>query len=263
MSARYRTLELERRGPAGWLWLARPEARNALDATMLAELARALGVLARDESVRVLVLGGRGSAFCAGGDLERMAREGRASAARNRAQAQQAARLFRALDTFPKPTLARIHGPAVAGGLGLACCCDVLVASDEASFALPEVRLGLLPAIVSPYLVRALGAHALRRYLLSGERFSAQEALRLGMLHEKVPPEQLDVTVERIVQALVAGAPGALAEGKRLMARLQKPAREGALLAHCAEILARRRASDEAREGLAAALEKRKPRWAP
>ena len=256
------TLALERRGPVAHLWLDRPEQRNAMNDAMIAALARALATLAKDASVRVVVLGGRGPAFCSGGDLGRMEKAGRAAAATNRAQALTSAKLFHALYTLPKPTIARVHGAAFAGGLGLVCCCDVVVASEEASFCLPETRIGLVPAMISPYVVRAIGSNAARRYALSGERFSASLAKELGMIHELVPAAELDAVVERIAQAFLACAPGALAEMKQLLRRVSGVPVTPKLSAHTAGVIAKRRASAEAREGFAAFREKRKPRWA-
>ncbi len=258
---KFETLELEIQAPVARLWLNRPEQRNAMNGVMAAELPKALDALQKDPAVRVLVLGGRGPAFCSGADLGRMEAAGRSSAAENRAQAMKSARFFRQLHEFPKPAIARVHGPAFAGGMGLVCACDVVVASEEASFCLPETRIGLVPAMISPYVVRAMGANAARRYALSGERFSAQEAKDLGMIHELVPAAELDAAVEAIAQAFAACAPGALAEMKKLLRTVSGAPITPKLIAHTARVIARRRASDEAREGIASFLEKRKPSW--
>ena len=258
MKPEFETLQLERCGAVAQVWLNRPEARNAINDVMSAELPELLKALGRDAAVRVVVLGGRGSAFCSGADLGRMEKAARATGTRNRAQALKSAKLFRALYTFPKPTIARIHGAAFAGGLGLVCACDVVVASDAAVFCLPETRIGLVPAMISPYVVRAMGANAARRYVLSGERFSAQEASRLGMVHELVPAAVLDATVERIAQALVECGPNALAEAKKLLRQVIGAPITPQLISYTAGVLARCRASAEARERIAAFLDKSK-----
>lgn len=254
-------VELEKRGRVGHVWLNRPEARNAMNDEMMAALPKIFRSLAEDDSVRVVVLGGRGSAFCSGADLGRMDQAGRAKAASNRAQALRSAKFFHELYVFPKPTIARIHGPAFAGGMGLVCACDVVVASVEAAFCLPETRIGLVPAMISPYVTRAMGANAARRYLVSGERFGAEEAHRLGMVHELVAAAELDASVERVAQAFADCAPGALAEAKKLLRKVIGAPLTSQLVSHTAAVLAARRASDEAREGLAAFREKRKPAW--
>jgi methylglutaconyl-CoA hydratase len=254
-------LELERRGAVAHVWLNRPDARNAMNDDMTKELPRVFKSLEKDASVRVVVLGGRGSAFCAGADLGRMDKAGRATGTKNRAQALRSAKFFHDLYVFPKPTIARIHGPAFAGGMGLVCACDVVVASEEAVFCLPETRIGLVPAMISPYVTRAMGANAARRYLLSGERFSAQAAKEIGMVHKLAPAAELDAAVERVAQAFAACAPNALAEAKKLLRHVIGAPITPQLISHTAGVIARARASDEAREGIAAFREKRKARW--
>ncbi|MGH8705757.1 MAG: enoyl-CoA hydratase/isomerase family protein [Burkholderiales bacterium] len=258
----FQTLELERRGPVAYVWLNRPEQRNAMNDVMTAELPKLVKLLQRDAAVRVLVLGGRGSAFCAGADLGKMAQAGRATGAKNRAHAMKSAQLFNAIYVHPKPVIARIHGPAFAGGMGLACACDVMVASEEAVFCLPETRIGLVPAMISPYLARAMGANAARRYLLTGERFSAQVGKALGMVHELVPAAELDAAVERLAQAFVACGPNALAEAKKLLRQVIGAPITPQLMTRTAGVIAKCRATAEAREGIASFREKRKPSWA-
>jgi methylglutaconyl-CoA hydratase len=257
----FQALELERHGGIAHVWLNRPDARNAMDDHMTRELPQLFKLLEKDASVRVVVLGGRGSAFCAGADLGRMDKAGRSSLAKNRAQALRSAKFYNDLYVFPKPTIARIHGPAFAGGMGLVCACDVVVASEEAVFCLPETRIGLVPAMISPYVTRAMGANAARRYLLSGERFSSQAAKAMGMVHELVPPADLDATVGRIAQAFVDCAPNALAEAKKLLRHVIGAPITPQLISHTAGVIARARASDEAREGIASFREKRKAKW--
>ena len=257
----FQALELERNGGVARVWLNRPDARNAMDDNMTRELPHLFKLLEKDSSVRVVVLGGRGSAFCAGADLGRMDKAGRGSLAKNRSGAQRSAKFYNDLYLFPKPTIARIHGPAFAGGLGLVCACDVVVASEEAVFCLPETRIGLVPAMISPYVTRAMGANAARRYLLSGERFSAQAAKGMGMVHELVPAAELDASVERIAQAFVACAPNALAEAKKLLRHVIGAPITPKLISHTAGVIARARASEEAREGIASFRDKRKAKW--
>jgi methylglutaconyl-CoA hydratase len=257
----FQALELERHGAIAHVWLNRPDARNAMDNNMTRELPLLFELLQKDASVRVAVLGGRGSAFCAGADLGRMDKAGRASLAKNRSQALRSAKFYSDLYAFPKPTIARIHGPAFAGGMGLVCACDVVVASEDAVFCLPETRIGLVPAMISPYVTRAMGANAARRYLLSGERFSAQAAKAMGMIHELVPAAELDATVERVAHAFIACAPNALAEAKKLLRRVIGEPITPQLISHTAGVIARARASDEAREGIASFREKRKAKW--
>lgn len=259
----FSVLEIERRGAAGFVWLNRPEQRNAMNDAMLVELPKAFEQLRKDPAVRVVVLGGRGPAFCAGADLARMDKAGRTSPVRNRAQAHKSAKFFRTLYEFPKPTIARIHGPAFAGGMGLVCACDVVIASEEAVFCLPETRIGLVPAMISPYVTRAMGANAARRYLLSGERFSGAQAQRMGMVHEHVSAAQLDETVEKVTLALAACGPNALAETKKLFRAVIGAPLTPALISHTASVIAHARASEEAREGIRAFMEKRKPGWMP
>jgi methylglutaconyl-CoA hydratase len=258
---RFETLEFERQGSIAHLWLNRPEQRNAMNDAMSAELPEALAALEKDLQVRVVVLGGRGPAFCSGADLGRMDAAGRAAAAKNRAQAMKSARFFHQLYVFPKPTIARVHGPAFAGGMGLVCACDVIVASEEAGFCLPETRIGLVPAMISPYVVRAMGLNMARRFALSGERFSSREAKELGMVHELVPAAELDAAVGRVAQAFAACAPEALAEMKRLLRTVGGAPITPKLISRTVGVIARRRASAEAREGIASFREKRKPSW--
>ena len=248
----FQVLDLERRGAVAHVWLNRPEARNAMDNKMTLELPRLFKSLEKDASVRVIVLGGRGSAFCSGADLGRMEKAGRATGVKNRADALKSAQFFNALYVLPKPTIARVHGPAFAGGMGLVCACDVVVASEDAMFCLPETRIGLVPAMISPYVVRAMGANAARRYVLSGERFSAKEAKSMGLVHELVPAAELDAAVERIAQAFVACAPGALAEAKKLLRNVIGAPITPQLISYTAGVIARCRSSAEARERIAA-----------
>lgn len=261
MGAAAGALEIERRGAAVWLWLNRPEVRNALDDALTGALARALATLEREDAVRVLVLAGRGPAFCAGGDLARMERAARLTKAAARRDARRFARLLYRLHALRKPTIARVHGAAFAGGMGLAAACDLVVAAEEAEFRLPETRIGLVPAMISPYLVRVLGARQAQRYVLTGERLAARQAQRLGLVHECVPQGELDACVERLAQQLAQAGPRALARSKRLLAKVERAPLDPRLADYTAGVLAQVRAGEEAREGMRAFLEKRKPRW--
>jgi methylglutaconyl-CoA hydratase len=255
------TIQIDRQGPVATLWLNRPEVRNAFDAALIARLDEALQRLDASADVGVVVLAGRGKAFCAGGDLAWMRGIAAMSDAENLADAGALAALLQRLANLSKPTVARVHGPALAGGTGLVAACDIAVASTDAFFGTTEVRLGLLPATISPYVIAAIGARAARRYFLTGERIDAQEARRLGLVHELCPPEALDATVAELVAQLLLGAPAARGACKRLVADYAGRPLTPELVADSAARLAQVRGSDEAREGLAAFFGKRTPRW--
>lgn len=243
------------------LTLNRPERRNAFDDAMIAELRDACVALGADGRVRLVVLTGAGAAFSAGADIRWMQRMATYTEAENRADARRLAEMLRTLDDLPKPTIARVNGAAIAGGVGLVSCCDIAVAAADAVFAVAEVRVGLLPATIAPYLLRTIGPRAARRYFLTGESFPAEEAQRIGLVHEVVPAAVLDAAVERAILALLAGAPGAQGHAKRMIAAVAgRPVTEE-LIALTAQAIGDARASEEGREGLAAFLEKRRPRW--
>jgi methylglutaconyl-CoA hydratase len=254
-------LEIERRGPAAWLWLNRPELRNALNGELQDSLLEAFKELEEEKNIRVLVLAGRGQAFCAGGDLSRMEQAAKMTKARSKAEAGRFAKLLYRMHTYPKPLVARVHGAAFAGGMGLVAACDLVVAAEEAEFCLPEVRIGLVPAMISPYLVRAMGEQQARRYMLSGERLAAREAQRIGFAHECVPLADLDARVEKLAAHLAQCGPDALARSKKLLARVAKAPISPKLAAETAAVLADIRSGDEAREGIRSFLEKRRPKW--
>jgi methylglutaconyl-CoA hydratase len=254
-------LDIQRRGAAAWLWMNRPEQRNALSDELLAALETALDVLETDAATRVLVLAGRGTAFCAGGDLRKMEKAAKMTKSRSRREASRFAKLLYRMHGYSRPIVARVHGPAFAGGMGLVAACDLVVAAQEAEFALPETRIGLVPAMISPYLVRAMGAAQARRYMLTGERLGAAEAKRIGFAHECVPAAELDAAVDRVCARLAQGGPEALARTKKLLARVEAEPLTPALAAETAAALAEARASAEAREGIRSFLEKRKPGW--
>lgn len=243
--------------------LNRPEVRNAFNETVIAELTEAFGSLGATDTVRAIVLAGNGPAFCAGADLNWMKKMAGYSDEENRADALRLAEMLRAIYACPKPVLARVHGDAYAGGVGLVAACDVVVAAEAANFCLSEAKLGLIPATISPYVVRALGEQASRRYVITAERFNAAEAHRLGLVHELVAADALDTKVESIVAALVTNSPNAVRESKRLVQEVVGRPIEDELLTDTAERIARIRASDEGREGVRAFLEKRSPGWKP
>lgn len=254
-------LDIERKGAAAWLWLSRPEQRNALNDELVTALETALEVLEKDAAARVLVLAGRGPAFCAGGDLARMEKAAKMTKARSRREAGRFAKLLYRLHSYAKPVVARVHGPAFAGGMGLVAACDVVVAAEEAEFALPEVRIGLVPAMISPYLVKAMGASQARRYILTGERLAAREAHRIGFVHDCVPSTELDAVVGKLCERLALAGPEALARAKKLLLRVQGAPITPQLTNETAAALAEARAGAEGREGIRSFLEKRKPSW--
>jgi methylglutaconyl-CoA hydratase len=242
------------------LILARPEVRNAFNEGMIAELNWWADSVAADRSVRVAVIEGAGPVFCAGADLEWMNRMAGFSREQNLLDAGELARAFAALDRMPVPVIGRVHGAALGGGVGLAAICDIIVAAEDTVFGFTEVRLGLIPAVIAPYVLSRIGRAAARELFLTGERFGAARAKELGLVQSVVRPDRLDDEVRRYVDALLAGAPGAQAEAKQLIAEV---GRRGAadVASLCAEAIARRRVSDEGQEGIRAFLEKRPPSW--
>ncbi|MBS3745523.1 MAG: enoyl-CoA hydratase/isomerase family protein [Wenzhouxiangellaceae bacterium] len=243
------------------LMLDRPDVHNAFNAALIGELTQSLDELAASPP-RVLVLSGAGKSFSAGADLGWMRAMADAGEAENRTDSERLAAMFRKLDELPCPTIARVNGAAFGGGVGLISCCDIAVAADQAKFGLTEVRLGLIPATIAPFVIARIGAANARRYMLTGERFDAQAAKAIGLIHETCAAEALDAQVESITDALLASGPYAVAECKQLIRRVQTfdgPA--GELDAITAEWIARLRVGNEGQEGLRAFLEKRKPSW--
>lgn len=254
------TLLLEHHSGIARVTLARPEVHNAFDDVLIAELTATLEALDRDPHVRVLVLTGAGASFSAGADLGWMRRMVQAGTDENRADALRLARLMRTLEGLSKPTIARVNGAAFGGGVGLVACCDIAIAADTATFALSEVKLGLVPAVISPYVIAAIGARQARRWFQSAETFSAAEAQRIGLLHLAVPADALDNAVQRQCALLIKAGPLAVAEAKALVRRSQATD-AAALDAQNADLIARLRVSPEGQEGLGAFLDKRKPDW--
>jgi methylglutaconyl-CoA hydratase len=255
------TLDIASNGPVARIYLNRPELRNAFNDAVIAELTAAFRALGADASVRAIVLGGHGKAFCAGADLNWMRAMADYSWEQNRADAQALADMLWTIYSCPHPVVGRIQGDCYAGGVGLAAVCDVLVAVDGVHFALSEARLGLLPATIGPYVLRALGEQAARRYFATAERFTSAEAHRLGFVHELAGADALDAKVDAIVQALVANGPAAVKACKRLVQDLAGQPITAALREDTARRIADIRAGAEGREGVQAFLQKRTPSW--
>ncbi len=241
--------------------LNRPEIHNAFDDALIAELTSALSRLGRDPRVRVVVLAAAGKSFSAGADLNWMKRMATYGERDNRRDAEALATMLRTLDRLPKPTVARVQGAAYAGGCGLIAASDIALAAESAKFAITEARLGLIPAVISPYVVEAIGARWARRYFLTAETFEAREAERLGLVHGVFNDDQLDLAVTKVCDLLLANGPQALAACKDLIRRVGRGAIDEVMIADTAERIARIRVSDEGREGIASFLDKRKPNW--
>ena len=248
----------------GIITLNRAERHNAFDDVLIQELSTALVQMDTDSDVRVIVLSSTGKSFCAGADLNWMKRAAGYNAEETQRDALGLAGMLRMLNEMKKPTVARVQGPAYGGGVGLVAACDIAIAAFDAQFALTEVRLGIIPAVISPYVIAAIGERKARRYMMTAERFSAAEAYRIGLVHEIVPGEaELDEAVGEIVDDLLANGPHALGECKALIKAVANRPISQEVVIDTAQRIARVRASDEGREGMAAFLEKRKPNWVP
>ena len=242
--------------------LNRPDVHNAFDDKLIALLTRELDALDRNPTVGVVVLAAAGKSFCAGADLKWMRRMAEYSEAENQADAEALAALMKTLNRLSKPTVAEVQGAAYGGGVGLICCCDIAIASEAAQFSISEVKLGLIPSVISPYVVAVIGERQARRYALGAETFDAIEAKRIGLVHEVTAAEDLQAAVDAMVEALLANGPAAMAETKDQIAGVANRPVDDRLIAAAAARIARIRASDEGCEGVAAFLEKRKPGWA-
>jgi methylglutaconyl-CoA hydratase len=262
-SAAPKTLRIDIRNGVALVALARPDVHNAFDETLIAELTHALVALERDDAVRAVVLLGHGKSFCAGADLNWMKRMASFGEKENLADAIALATLLKTLNRLAKPTIARVHGAAYGGGVGLVACCDIAIAAQQASFSLSEAKLGLIPATIGPYVVEAIGARAARRYFLTAERFDAAEAYRIGLVHDLVPDERLDERINELLGALVVAGPHAQAESKALIRAIAHRPIDDAVIADTARRIARIRKTTEGREGVAAFLGKRRPAWIP
>lgn len=250
---------LDHRGVAT-LCLNRPEVHNAFDDALIAELNQALADFAANPQVRLLILCSEGKHFSAGADLAWMRRMAGYSEAENLLDAQALERLMRALYEFPQPTIALIQGAAFGGAVGLVSCCDIALASEEASFALSEVRIGLAPAVISPYVLAAMGTRAAGRYFLSAERFDATQALNLGLIHEIISAAALHQRSEELIATLLANSPEAMRRSKKLLRDIH-PVSDESIRRYTTELIASLRVSAEGQEGLTAFLEKRAPHW--
>lgn len=257
----YQTLLIEHRGPAAWIWMNRAEVHNAFDETLIAELTDAFTALDRNPAVRAIVLAGAGKSFSAGADLNWMKRQGVAPLQDNLTDARKLALLFRTISLCATPTLARVHGAALGGGLGLAAACDICVASTKAQFATSEVRLGIIPSAIGPYVIRAIGERQAYRYFQTAERISAERARELGLAHEVAEPEALDAKLQEVVDALLTGGPAAQAAATELIRAVANRPVDAAVVEDTARRIATLRATPEAAEGLNAFLEKRPAAW--
>jgi methylglutaconyl-CoA hydratase len=260
----FQTIGVADRNGVALVTLDRPDRHNAFDETMIAELTQALAVIEASPRIRAVVLLGAGASFCAGADLAWMERMAGFSYEENVGDARALAHLLQALSSLSKPTIARVHGPAYGGGVGLVVCCDIAVAAMEATFALSEAKLGLIPATIGPYVIEAIGARAARRYFLTAERFDAAEAYRIGLVHDIVPSlEALDERVNELLGHLMLAGPHAQAAAKALVRAVAHRPIDERVVADTAERIATIRATDEAREGIAAFLTRRSPAWVP
>jgi methylglutaconyl-CoA hydratase len=241
--------------------LNRPEFNNALSEALIAELRLAFESIAADRSISAVVLSGEGKSFCAGADINWMRKAGAYGREENIADLMPLGHMLKALDNMPQTTIARVHGPIYGGGIGLVAACDIAVGSSLATFCFSEIRLGIAPGMISPYALRAIGERMARRYFQSAEVFDAGEAKRIGLLHEVVAPDELDERIARLLSQLRSAAPGARARAKKVAGDITGRPVDEVLLSEIAELIADLRAGSEAREGLSAFIEKRKPSW--
>ncbi len=257
----FTTLEIQLEGPVATIWMNRPDLHNAFDETLITELTAACMALDDDADVRVVVLAGRGKSFSAGADLNWMKRAANNGLDDNLNDARALAHMLRTLAEMKKPTIARVQGAALGGGMGLASACDIAVASSKAIFATSEVKFGIIPSAISPYVLRAIGARQATRYFQSAERISADRAREIGLVHETVDAEQLDAKVQEIVSALLLGGPLSQAAAKDLIRAVDGQIVNETLVEDTAHRIAHLRATPEAREGISAFLDKRQPNW--
>lgn len=257
----YETLTVAIAAKVATVTLNRPDVRNAFNEFTIAELALAFNELGRNDDVRAIVLAANGPAFCAGADLNWMKKMAGYSHSENAEDAEKLADMLRTIYLCPKPVVAKVQGDCYAGGMGLVAACDIAVASSGVCFCLSEVKLGLIPATISPYVIKSMGENAARRYFLTAEKFTAQEAHRIGFVHDVVAADALDAHVDNIVKALVTSSPNAVREAKVLVREITGKTVDSALVVDTAERIANIRSSEEGREGVASFLEKRKPSW--
>lgn len=257
----YQFLQLEQQNQVATVWINRAELHNAFNTTVIEELQHCFTALNTRDDVRVVVLAGRGKSFSAGADLNWMKQAGQASQAENQADALKLAKMLQSLATLKQPTIARVHGIAFGGGMGLASACDICIASSDAKFATSEVRLGLAPSTISPYVIRAIGARQASRYFLTAERITAEQAQKIGLVHEVTAIEELDSKIDEIVQALLLGGPAAQASSKQLIQMVDQQVLTEELLLQTAQHIAHVRQGLEAKNGLSAFLDKQSPSW--
>jgi methylglutaconyl-CoA hydratase len=254
-------LRIGRVGSVLRVTLSRPEVRNAFDDVLIAELTTVFREAAADKMTRVVVLAGDGPVFCAGADVAWMRRAGGYSRSENEADAEKMARMLRSIDACPHPVIALVQGAAIGGGVGLLAAADIALAAEGAVFSLGEVKLGILPSVISPYVLRAVGPRIARDLFLTGDRFDAREAYRIGLIHEVVPAAELETACEKKLKSLLSSGPEAMSAAKRLIEQVISLNPEDAIPL-TSRVIAERRASEEAKEGLSAFLEKRSPSWA-
>lgn len=260
MSDRYETIRLTQSGVVAQVTLARPQIRNAFNDTMIAELREVFSLLEEDPNLRVVVLTGEGTAFCAGADLNWMRRVLAYTYEENYEDSMNLARLMREIYEFKRPVIGRINGPAIGGGTGLVAVCDITVAAETAVISFSEVKIGLVPACISPYVIKKVGERHAREFFLTGERLRAAKAKDVGLINRVVPPEDLDDEVGRYIDTLVSSGPGALTTCKRMIRDVTELDLERAG-PYTAEMIARLRLSDEGQEGMSAFLQRRRPSW--
>ena len=242
--------------------LSRPEKHNAFDDQMVNEMTEIFIMAKNNPDIRILILASKGPNFCAGADLQWMKRMATFSQQENNDDAMALANMLKALNHIPKPTIAQIHGSVYGGGVGLVACCDIAIAADNTQFCLSEVRLGLSPATIAPYVIKAIGARQARRYFLTAEKFSAQKAMALNLVHEVCPADQISHTIDRVTEKLLAGGPQALGIAKQLVQNIDCYSTEN-LPQMTADIIANQRTSQEAKQGLQSFFDRRKPPWVP
>ena len=257
----YQFLQLEHADQVATVWLNRAELHNAFNTVVIEELQQCFDALNCRDDVRVVILAGRGKSFSAGADLNWMKQAGQASSADNEADALKLAKMLQRLATLKQPTIARVHGVALGGGMGLASACDICIASNDAQFATSEVRLGLAPSTISPYVIRAIGTRQAARYFLTAERISAQQAQKIGLVHEVTSAEELDAKIAEIVASLLLGGPQAQAASKQLIQMVDQQVLTEDLLRQTAQHIAHVRQGSEAKNGLSAFLDKQRPAW--
>ena len=257
----FQYLQLEQQQQVATVWINRAELHNAFNTQVIEELNQCFQSLNQRDDIRVVVLAGRGKSFSAGADLNWMKQAGEASQADNEADALKLAKMLQSLATLKQPTIARVQGVAFGGGMGLASACDICIASTDAKFATSEVRLGLAPSTISPYVIRAIGARQASRYFLTAERISAEQGKAIGLVHEVTTPEQLDSKIQEMVDTLLLGGPEAQSASKQLIQMVSQESLTEDLLVQTAQHIAHVRQGAEAKNGLQAFLNKQNPQW--